>query len=125
MDPPATTVMIVDDDHDIRSILAEVLEDEGYRVAAAANGVEALGQLRSGDPLPGVILLDLMMPFMDGWAFRAVQRDDPSLARIPVLVLTANAGAESQFEPLHAAGFVRKPVDLDELLAAVARHCPS
>src|SRR5262245_13335746 len=83
-------VLIVDDDHDIREALSQVLGDEGWVVATAADGREALDYLDAHrDALPEVILLDLMMPVMSGGEFRAEQLKDPSLAPIPVVVISA------------------------------------
>ena len=81
-------VLIVDDDNDVRSALAELLEEEGFSVEGAANGREALALLRGGTVHPAVILLDLMMPGMDGWDFRHEQMRDPKLA--------ARAGGDRQ-----------------------------
>jgi CheY-like chemotaxis protein len=114
-------VFVVEDNADILQAIVQVLEDEGYTVRATANGREALAMLRAGDaPLPRVILLDLMMPVMDGWAFRAEQAADPTLADIPVIVLTADGNAAEKAAQLACAGGLRKPVDLMTLLDAVA-----
>jgi CheY-like chemotaxis protein len=115
------SVLIVDDDADIRESIGGALEDEGYRVAGASNGKEALRLLKAASPRPGLILLDMMMPEMDGWAFRAEQRKDPELAGIPVLVFTAYGSPKDVARQLQAAGFVRKPLRLEELLSSVAR----
>jgi CheY-like chemotaxis protein len=114
-------VLIVEDDHDTREMLGHFLELEGYEVEKAANGREALDALRAADDA-SVILLDLMMPVMDGWQFRAVQRQDQSLARIPVVVLTA-AGARDRVPPIDADAWLAKPVDLDVLLDTLAPFC--
>lgn len=115
-------VLVVEDNADIRGTVQLVLEAEGFQVLVAANGEEALLQLRAAATLPSVILLDLMMPVMDGYAFREVQRRDPKLCSIPIVVLTADGHAETRAASLGAAGFLQKPVDLDELVAAVTRH---
>jgi CheY-like chemotaxis protein len=118
-------VLIVEDNADIQQAIVQVLEDEGYEVRVASNGREALDALRSPDiPLPRVILLDLMMPVMDGWAFRAEQVADPTLSDIPVIVLTADGNATEKVAHLDVAGSLRKPVDLLTLLGAVAPHLP-
>src|SRR6476646_6367807 len=78
-------ILIVDDDKDVRSALAELLEGEGYAVAGAHNGHEALQLMRAGLH-PAVILLDLMMPVMDGWDFRSEQQRDPAFAGVPVVI---------------------------------------
>jgi CheY-like chemotaxis protein len=114
-------VLIVEDDHDTREMLGHFLELEGYEVEKAANGREALDALRAADDA-SVILLDLVMPVMDGWQFRAGQRQDESLARIPVVVLTA-AGARDRMPPIDADAWLAKPVDLDVLLDTLAPFC--
>jgi CheY-like chemotaxis protein len=112
-------ILVVDDDPDIRLTLSEVLENAGYCVASAANGEEALQFLRSSG-VPCLILLDLMMPRMDGYQFRAEQRKDPALATIPVVILTAGA---SQPDELEAVAVFRKPFNVDRLVAVVGQHC--
>ncbi|MDC0745067.1 response regulator [Polyangium sp. rjm3] len=112
-------VLVVDDDEDLRRTVTMVLAEEGYSVLEAANGAEALTRLHDG-PLPDVILLDLMMPVMNGEQFRRAQRADPSLAEVPVVLMTA-AGSRA-VEPLMALGPTRvlhKPVGLEPLLEAV------
>jgi CheY-like chemotaxis protein len=117
-------VLLVEDDGDIRECVAEVLEEEGYAVASVGNGREALDHLRSEAQLPPcLIILDLMMPVMDGWQFRLEQLKDPLLASIPVVVLTADGNALSNASAMHAAGALTKPVRLEHLLGEVARHC--
>jgi signal transduction histidine kinase len=111
-------VLVVEDDRDIRSSLADLLGAEGYEVATAENGAAALVQLRTGE-LPDVVLLDLMMPVMDGWQFRIEQRRDPVLARVPVIALSANASAQAR--AVDAAAFLSKPLDTDALVAAIER----
>ncbi len=116
------TVLIVDDDTDIRDTICMVLEHKGYRALGAANGAEALELLGAGDPVD-LILLDMMMPVMDGWGFRNSQPEGPAFVTIPVVVLTGDGRASSKAEAIGAAGYLRKPLDLDDLLATVARHC--
>jgi CheY-like chemotaxis protein len=116
-------VLIVEDDRDVRDSLLEVLEDNEYRPVAAANGQEALEQLRQMSCPPCLILLDVMMPVMDGWQFRAEQRDDPSLSAIPVVVISAHASAAEAAQKMSAAGFLKKPVRLESLLQTVERYC--
>ena len=117
----ARTVMIVEDDADIRSYLAEILEDEGYEVARAADGAEALDRLRANTP-PSAILLDLMMPVMDGWQFRRELLKDPALAAIPVIVLSGVVDPQREAALLGAAGYVDKPFKLPQLLNLLAEH---
>ena len=118
---PVPSILLVDDDRDVAEALCTVLVDEGYEVATAANGHEALMYLRSHSPPPRLILLDVMMPVMDGYEFRIEQRRDPTIADIPVLVLTAGSMGERVAE-MGVTGHMRKPVDLDKLLAEVANR---
>ena len=103
-------VLIVDDDRDIRETLGELLTEEGFQIEASWNGETALARLQEG-LRPDVILLDIMMPSMDGLTFRARQRQQPAIADIPVIGLTAYPSPEADFECL------RKPVSLDTLIA--------
>ena len=118
---PLKRILVVDDDPDIRETLAELLQEEGYAVSSAAHGGEALSALRT-DPRPDLILLDLMMPIMDGWQFRAEQKKDPELASIPVVIISAT-GRDEFVSSLGAAQFLKKPINLEQLLAAVEQHC--
>lgn len=113
-------LLVVEDDRDIRDAVVEILQDEGYEVAAASDGQEALDHLRSGAPRPDLILLDLMMPVMSGYQFRQEQLAIPELASIPVLVITADVNARAKVESLKAAGFVQKPLKIQPLLGRVA-----
>ena len=116
------TILVVDDDLEIRETLKDVLEEEGYDVDAAANGVEALAILRrDGARLPSLIVLDLMMPQMNGWEFCEVQRADPALSPIPVLVISA-ASSDGGRASIQGNPRLRKPVELVRLLEAVARY---
>lgn len=114
-------VMIVEDDRDTREMLARFLEMEGYVVRQAENGQRALEQLKH-DGNTSVILLDLMMPVMNGWQFRRAQENDPEMARIPVVVVTA-AGPQSDIPAISAHAWVPKPVDFDKLLATIEPLC--
>lgn len=118
---PLQTLLVVDDDLDIRDALQDVFELEGYAVLLAADGLEALAQLRQVETPPGLILLDLMMPRMDGFAFREALRHDSALSDIPVLVASADLDIKGAAEGLDVAGWLRKPLDLSELLSAVKR----
>jgi CheY-like chemotaxis protein len=113
-------VLIVEDDEDLREMMAQLLTLEGFQAATVANGKEALDYLHERDR-PEVILLDLMMPVMDGWEFRRKQQADPSLAGVPVIVLSA-------LDPVRAAkvdaeAFLKKPLDFDRLLHLVRCYC--
>jgi two-component system, chemotaxis family, chemotaxis protein CheY len=118
-----TRLLLVEDDPDIRETLAEVFAEEGYEVSVAANGREALDQLRRRPPLPEIILLDLMMPLMDGWQFHTEQQKVSELAAIPVIVLSADGSAGDKARRIHAAGSLRKPLDVAVLLDMVERIC--
>lgn len=110
-------VLVVDDDDDIREALRDLLETEGYRVVCADNGREALDALRGGVH-PCIILLDLMMPVMDGWQFRTEQKRDPKLAKIPVVAITAAADPSSIDVEV-----IMKPVDVQSVLGALEKYC--
>jgi CheY-like chemotaxis protein len=116
------SILLVEDDTDSREILAEILEEEGYRVACAANGQEALDYLQSNTSPPRLILLDLMMPVMDGWQFLDEQRRTPNLATIPVVIVTG-MGARTRKNGLGVAGYLLKPIDVTALLGMVASYC--
>lgn len=115
------SIMIVEDDPDTREMLERFLELEGFEVRTAANGEIALQSLRADSAL-NVILLDLMMPVMNGWQFRQAQVSDPKLSGIPVVVVTA-AGAREDIPAIEADGWISKPVDFDRLLATIEPLC--
>jgi CheY-like chemotaxis protein len=121
--PPKGPVLLVEDDPDARTLLATVLEDAGWKVRQAENGAEALTILAEEQGRCALILLDLMMPVMNGWDFRRKQRASPALAGIPVLLMSAGAHIASASGDLDAAGTVTKPVEINDLLAKVQRHC--
>jgi CheY-like chemotaxis protein len=108
-------VLVVDDELDIREAVSEVLAFEGHEVFTAGDGQEALRRCRV--LLPDLILLDLMMPGMNGWDFRATQRRDPAISAIPVVVLSALGRVGT----VEASAFLPKPFGLDDLLEAVRR----
>jgi CheY-like chemotaxis protein len=114
-------ILLVDDDRDVIDALRLVLSEEGYEVATASNGYEALVYLKSHSPLPALILLDVMMPIMDGYEFRIEQQRDPSIALIPVVVVTAGAIGERVAE-MGVTALLRKPFDLERLLGELARR---
>jgi CheY-like chemotaxis protein len=113
-------ILLVEDDADLRTSLAEVLADEGYEVWCANNGEEALATLRERSA-PGAILLDLTMPVMDGWTFRARQRDDPRIAGIPTVVISASYSDLRAVDALGADAFLAKPFDVTSLISALER----
>jgi CheY-like chemotaxis protein len=114
-------VLVVEDDDDVREALVEVLSAEGYEVTFARNGNEAFRQLEGRQP--AVILLDLMMPGMNGWQFRAAQRQHAQLASIPVVIVTADGNAREKARQLDAAGYLAKPVELEALFSIVEKFC--
>src|SRR5688572_1427935 len=115
-------ILVVDDDADIRTSLAELLGDEGYQVETAVNGQDALDKLRALKGVPCVILLDLMMPVMAGQQFYAEQQKDPDLAQIPVVVISADGNVMQKARPF-GSEFLAKPVRIEKVLAAVEKHC--
>ena len=110
-------VLLVEDDDDFREGLADILRSEGYSVRCAANGLEALEYLRTAEHNPKVILLDLMMPVMNGWDFRQHMLAESTLRDIPVILLS---GAQDlNAKTLHAAGALNKPIELAHLLRMI------
>ena len=116
-------MLIVEDDRDTREMLGRFLELEGFEVRTACNGQAALDTLHQHDEVPPcVIILDLMMPVMNGWQFREIQKTDPHLAEIPVVVVTA-AGPRDDIPSITADAWLSKPVDFDRLLATIGPLC--
>ena len=119
---PRACILIVEDAEEIASTMAELLGGAGYEVVCAANGRDALHHLRTAGALPGLILLDLMMPDMDGHEFRSAQTSDPRLAHIPVLLMSAGGDIVASARELGARGYLKKPFkDIDSILDAVSR----
>jgi CheY-like chemotaxis protein len=113
---PKKNVLLVEDDADVRGALELVLKRKGYRVTCAANGQEALESMRCTEtPSPSLILLDLMMPVMDGWEFRAEQLKDPALKDVPVIVISADACAEDHAASIGAVAYLKKPFEFQQL----------
>jgi CheY-like chemotaxis protein len=119
----AHEVLVVEDDAAVRESIAEILEDNGYIPVPAANGREALDRLRALEDKPCLILLDIMMPVMDGREFRSHQQSDPELGDIPVIVLSAHANVEDTARAMDVTAALRKPIELDTLLAVLQQHC--
>ena len=115
-------ILIIEDDEYIRDPLRELLEAEGYDVLSASNGEEGLKTLRENDK-PAMILLDLMMPVKDGFQFRAEQLADPASAHLPVVVMSADGNVDAKSKKLAATAYLKKPVDIYEVLKTVARIC--
>ncbi len=116
-------VFVVDDDPDIREAMIEILEERGHQATGAANGNDALVQLRASSEPPCLILLDLMMPVMDGREFREQQMRDPVLSPIPVIVISAFRDLEETAQQMKVAAHVKKPVSLHDLVQLVERYC--
>jgi CheY-like chemotaxis protein len=117
--PSKGTVLLVDDDQDVRRLICEGLTAAGYKVVGARHGREALDYLRSS-ALPDLIVLDLVMPVMDGWEFRRQQVAEPALATIPVLILTV---VEAPLMPTGAAAYLKKPFEFPRLINIVGILC--
>jgi len=114
-------VLIVEDDADLREMMAQLLTLEGYQAATVSNGREALEYLEGDLDRPDVILLDLMMPVMDGWEFRRRQRADPGFSEVPVIVLSALD--QNRAGGIDPDAFLKKPLDFDRLLQLVRLYC--
>ncbi len=113
-------ILVVEDDEDLRDTLTEALEQEGYAVTPARDGLDALSQLKTAQPRPDLILLDLQMPNMNGAEFRGEQLKLKEFADIPVALLTADTEGEQKAASLKTA-FLRKPLKLPQLLSAIPR----
>ncbi|MEO5968926.1 MAG: response regulator [Bdellovibrionia bacterium] len=115
-------ILVIEDDTVILEYLSKLLEWEGYLVQCASNGSDALKLLQSVSPLPGLILLDLAMPIMDGFQFREAQESDGRIAVIPVVIMTADRNVESKSMKIGAKDFVKKPLDFDDVLSTILRY---
>ncbi|MET0591988.1 MAG: response regulator [Polyangiaceae bacterium] len=113
-------ILLVEDDPELRESMVDILQDEGYRVAAANDGIQALAALAAG-PKPNIILLDMMMPKMNGAQFRAEQLKNPQWMSIPVVILTAHVMSDYERESLHADAFITKPFEIPTLLDVIVR----
>ena len=119
MQETTKSILVIDDDHNTRASIREQLEAEGYSVFSAANGEQGMEVLRRFKP-PGLILVDLIMPIMDGNAFIAAIEDDPKLSKIPVVIITA---FPEKGWPPGTKAVVQKPINNDALLSTVKMHC--
>ena len=117
-------ILIVDDERDVRTLLAEVLEGDGYEIAAAGDGAEALDYLRAAATLPSLILLDLVMPNVDGWQFLDERRQDPRLAGIPVVLISGQVAARETARALGLPGYIEKPIGAANVREMLARLLP-
>jgi CheY-like chemotaxis protein len=113
-------VLIVEDDPDLSEMIEQLLLLEGYQARRVGNGLEALEYLSQGNTAD-VILLDLMMPIMDGWEFRRRQQANPTISHVPVIVLSALE--PTRRTEVSAVAFLRKPLDFDRLLELIRQHC--
>lgn len=127
MDSPAGNVLIVEDDPDTREMLATLLEMEGFYAVSAEDGLEALHVLRTvrhrAPEVPCLILLDLKMPRLGGGEFRRAQLGDPTVASVPVAVMSGAVDLEQRAQALGAVASVAKPIDVELLLSVVRRYC--
>ena len=113
-------ILVVEDNDDVREMMAVTLEVEGHEVATAINGRDALDKLHSGRK-PCLILLDLMMPVMNGWEFQRALEHDPELRDVPVVVVSAATGEMTR--RAEASAYLPKPIDMDQLLDVVCVFC--
>ncbi len=116
------TLLVVEDSVDLQDLTKELFESEGYKVYCANNGQEALDFLRKTQAKVDLILLDLMMPVMDGYRFRREQLLDEHIAAIPVVVITADGNAVMKVNQLRASGFLNKASGVDNMLDVVSRN---
>jgi CheY-like chemotaxis protein len=114
-------ILVIEDDVSIRELLVELLESEGYEVSSSVNGLEGLKSLEKKD-LPHLILIDLMMPVMDGYSFRAEQLKNPLWAKIPTIVMSAEVNAKEKMTNYNITAFLSKPVELETILSTVATY---
>lgn len=116
-----SSILLIEDDESIREITQELLESEGYGVSTAANGQAALETLSQMDPLPCLILLDLMMPVMDGWQFMEKKRLDPRLNAIPVVAFSALE--ERKINAAKTDDVIRKPINPEVMIKVIEKYC--
>lgn len=118
-------ILVVDDDPSIREILADILKLEGYRVSQAENGQDALDCLRKfeGDDFPGLVLLDIMMPVMNGIDFLEEFKKTPKFQSTPVVVMSANSSFRERAVKMFSVEQIKKPLDINDLLGLVRRRC--
>lgn len=114
-------ILVVEDDTSIRELLVELLESEGYDVSSAVNGLEGLKVLQTKSK-PDLILIDLMMPVMDGYTFRSEQLKNTDWSKIPTVVMSAEANAKEKMKTYNITAFLSKPVELDTILKTVSRY---
>ena len=115
-------VLVVDDEHGVRTVMTRQLAHAGFDVVAAASGREGLDILRADGSIR-VVLLDMMMPTMDGWGFRRAQLSEPAIARVPAVILTGAPLPSLLHEQLQAADYLLKPVGHEHLVSVVSNYC--
>ena len=115
-------VLIIDDEADVRELFCDILRGAGFEAVSAESGAAGLEILRS-DPRIRVVLLDLLMPEMDGWRFRHHQLSQPQYAAIPTVIVTGAPLGGAAHEQLQAADYLSKPVTRERLIGAVAKYC--
>jgi signal transduction histidine kinase/ActR/RegA family two-component response regulator len=118
---PRSLILVVEDDVDAAQVVADLLGDHGFEVHTAADGREAFDVLRRG-LRPALVLLDMMLPRMDGWQLMTAIKRDPQLAALPVVLFSAHADVARAAEELGAAGYLEKPLGVEALLSAIVRH---
>lgn len=116
-------ILVVDDDRNVCDLISSMLGERGYETIVAVNGKEALAYLRDKGVHPGLILLDLMMPVMNGWEFRRVQQEDPAIAGIPVAIITGMPDVEGKASAIGAVDVLYKPSRVESLAALASRFC--
>jgi CheY-like chemotaxis protein len=117
------SILVIEDDPSIMDNLQQILRIEGYQVHVAGNGQEALKVLVDIKAPPQLILLDLMMPVMNGFEFRSEQLKDPRFAPVPVVVMSARVGADKDSAEMKVSGLLTKPFEIERLLSVVAHFC--
>lgn len=115
--------MVIEDNETIRTAVKQIIEDEGYSTEAAVNGEDALAILEATTVLPSLILLDINMPVMDGVRFRLAQIEHARLCKIPVVIVTAEGQVLERARQIKAQGWIRKPIEINELLEAIQKFC--
>lgn len=121
---PDNYILLVEDDLDISEAIQSILEEEGFVIKCTFNGKEALEYLSDAPHVPQLILLDIMMPYMNGYEFREAQLKDPKIANIPTIILSA-AGKHEDIDRLHFKECLKKPLDLETLIDVVKRNLPA
>lgn len=117
------SVIVIEDDFEIRNTLCDVLEAEGYDVHGAENGQVGLDVLKGLKELPGLIIVDLMMPVVDGYEFRNQQLKDQRISLIPTVLFSADGQLSAKAQAAGITEFIKKPIDLEDLYALVKKYC--